>query len=192
MKLYFDQKRCEEIKAGNSNSEYYTESEKSHSSFIKYDYFQTSDINWYSNLSNWEGMHSFGLVKKSITKKMKVKNERKNAKKKTIEKNVTSVEYRYYISSKHVNIKEFSIATSQHWNVENKIHWHLDFTFRQDANSTTNKKALLNLEIIHKFVLAILSRVKERYNRSIKNIRKHLSNNFQEFLPELFCYLMLE
>ena len=189
LKLYFDQKRCEEIKAGNSNSEYYTESEKSHSSFIKYEYFQTSDINWYSNLSNWEGVHSFGLVKKSITKKMKVKNEQKNAKKKTIEKEVTSVEYKYYISSKHVNI---SIATRQHWNVKNKIHWHLDFTFRQDANSTTNKKALLNLEIIHKFVLAILSRVKERYNRSIKNIRKHLSNNFQEFLPELFCYLMLE
>lgn len=189
--LYFDQTRCDEIRAGNTQSMYYTESEKSHSSFIKYEYFQTSDINWYSNLSSWEGIQSFGLVKKSITKKMKVKNERKNAKNKTIEKTVTSVEYRYYISSKQVNIKEFSIATRQHWAVENKIHWHLDFTFCQDANSTTNKKALLNLEIIHKFVLAVLNRVKEKYKMSIKHIRKHLSNNFEEFLPELFCYLML-
>ena len=108
-----------------------------------------------------------------------------------IEKIVTTTEYRYYISSKQVNIKEFSIATRQHWSVENKIHWHLDFTFRQDNNSTTNKKALLNLEIIHKFILAILSRVQPRYKVSLKKIRKHLSNNFTEFLPELFCYLML-
>ena len=191
LKLYFDLKKCEEIIAGNSNSVYYTESEKSHSAYIKYEYFQTSDINWYSNLSDWEGIHSFGLVRKTITRKMKVKNERKNAKKKMIEKIVTATEYRYYISSKQVNIKEFSIATRQHWNVENKIHWHLDFTFRQDNNTTTNKKALLNLEIIHKFVLAVLSRAKPKYNKSLKIIRKHISNNFEEFLPELFCFLML-
>ena len=79
----------------------------------------------------------------------------------------------------------------QHWSVENKLHWHLDFTFCQDNNTTTNKKALLNLEIIYKFVLAILSRVKPRYNMSLKKIRKYLSNNFEEVLPELFCYLML-
>lgn len=192
LKLYFDEKRCEEIIAGNSQSLYYTESEKSHSAYIKYEYFQTSDINWHSNLSDWEGLHSFGLVKKTITKKTKVKNKRKNAKNKMIEKTVTTIEYRYYISSKQVNIKEFSIATRQHWAVENKIHWHLDFTFRQDNNTTTNKKALLNLEIIHKFVLAVLSRAKPKYKKSLKVIRKHLSNNFEEFLPELFCYLMLK
>lgn len=191
LKLYFDEKRCEEIIAGNSSSVYYTENEKSHSSYIKYEYFQTSDINWYSNLSDWEGLHSFGLVRKTITKKEKVKNERKNAKKKTIEKTITTTEYRYYISSKQVNIKEFSIATRGHWAIENKIHWHLDFTFRQDNNTTANKKALLNLEIIHKFVLAVLSRSKPKYKKSLKVIRKHLSNNFEEFLPELFCYLML-
>lgn len=191
LKLYFDQKKCEEIIAGNSKSAYYVENEKSHSSYIKYEYFQTSDINWYSNLSDWEGIHSFGLIRKTITKVIKVKNDRKNAKKKMIEKTITTTEYRYYISSKQVNIKEFSIATRQHWVVENKIHWHLDFTFRQDNNTTCNKKALLNLEIIHKFVLAVLSRAKPRYKKSLKVIRKHLSNNFEEFLPELFCYLML-
>lgn len=191
LKLYFDQEKCDEIIAGNSKSVYYTESEKSHSSYIKYEYFQTSDIDWYSNINDWEGIHSIGLVRKTITKKVKVKNERKNAKKNTIEKITSTVEYRYYISSKQVNIKEFSIATRQHWAIENKIHWHLDFTFRQDNNTTTNKKALLNLEIIHKFVLAILSRAKPKYKLSLKGIRKHLSNNFQEFLPELFCYLML-
>lgn len=189
--LYFNDDMCDMIIAGNPNSSYYLEYEKSHSAFIKYEYFQTEDIKWYSKLSDWKNIHSFGLVRKSITKKVLVPNERKNAKKKKIEKIITTVENRYYISSLHKNIKNFSIATRQHWHIENKIHWHLDFTFEQDNNTTTNKKALLNLEIIHKFVLAILNRVKHRYNMSLKHIRKHLSNNFEEFLPELFCYLML-
>ena len=32
---------------------------------------------------------------------------------------------------------------------------------------------------------------KLEYNMSLRSIRKHLSNNFEEFLPELLCYLML-
>ena len=120
-----------------------------------------------------------------------VPNTRKNAKNKKVKKSVTTIEYRYYISSRQVNIIEFYQATREHWKVENKIHWHLDFTFCQDKNTTTNKNALLNLEIIHKFILAILERTKPKYNKSLKSIRKHLSNNFEEFFPELLCYLLL-
>ncbi len=188
---YFDQEKCDEIIAGNLNSDYLTYTEKSHSSYIKYECFQTSDIKWYSKLKDWKGIKSFGLIKKTITKKVKVKNTRKNAKTEKIEKEVTSVESRYYISSKQVNIEEFNLATRGHWAIENKIHWHLDFTFCQDLNSTMNKKALKNLEVIHKFNLAILDRVKPRYNKSLKKIRKHLSNNIKAFFTELICYLLL-
>ena len=188
---YFDEEKCEEIIAGNLESQYLTYTEKSHSSIIKYECFQTSDIKWYSKIKEWEGVKSFGLVKKTITKKEQVKNTRKNAKKDKAEKLVTKVENRYYISSKQVNIQEFNLVTRGHWSIENKIHWHLDFTFCQDNNSTLNKKALKNLEVIHKFNLAILDRVKSRYNRSLVKIRKHLSNNIEEFFPELICYLLL-
>ena len=90
-------------------------------------------------------------------------------KEKKIEKTQTTIENRYYISSRYVNITEFNELTRKHWNVENKLHWHLDFTFCQDKNSTTNKNALLNLEIIHKFVLGCLTRIKERYKKEVKN-----------------------
>ncbi len=188
---YFDEEKCEEIIAGNSQSDYLTYTEKSHSSYIKYECFQTSDIKWYPNIKEWKNVQSFGLVRKTITKKEKVKNKRKNAKKENLDKLVTTVENRYYISSKQVNIQEFNLATRGHWNIENKIHWHLDFTFCQDSNSTMNKKALKNLEVIHKFNLAILNRIKPRYNKSLKKIRKHLSNNIEEFFTELICYLLL-
>lgn len=190
---YFDEIKCDEIRAGNLNSSYLTYIEKSHSSIIKYELFQTSDIKWYSKLNDWENVQSFGLVRKTITKKVLAKNTRKNAKDKDkkVEKIVTTIENRYYISSRSVNITEFNTATREHWSVENKVHFHLDFTFCQDKNSTTNKNALLNLEIIHKFVLATLERTKPMYNKSLKSIRKHLSNNFEEFFPEFLCYLLL-
>lgn len=190
---YFNQDKCDEIIAGNLQAEYLTYTEKSHSSIIKYEIFQTSDVKWYEKLKDWKKCQTFGLVRKTIIKDVLVKNTRKNAKDKTkkIKKTLTTVENRYYISSRQVNVKEFSYATREYWSVENKVHWHLDVTFCQDANRTTNKSALLNLEIIHKFILAILNRVKSKYNRSLKAIRKHLSNNYEEFLPELFCYLMV-
>lgn len=188
---YFDADQCDKIIAGNSKSAYMEYQEKSHGVIIKYQLFQTSDIKWYSKLKDWEKVKSFGLVKKTIIKKILVKNERKNAKKRMIEKEITTVENRYYISSKYVNIEEFNNATRGHWNIENKIHWHLDFTFAQDKNTTRNKKALLNLEITHKFVLGCLERVKARYKKSLKLIRKHLSNNFEEFFPEFIAYLLV-
>lgn len=172
---YFDEKELECIIAGKSNSAYYSYSEKSHSSFIKYEYFQTTDIEWYFDKESWKGLHSIGLVKKTITKNGK-----------------TTIENRYYISSLFIDIINFSNAIRNHWSVENKLHWHLDFTFKEDKNTTKNKNALLNLQIVNKFVLGILNRVKDFYKKlSLKKIRKLISLDFESNFINLLCYLML-
>lgn len=67
---YFDEEQCDKITAGNSKSEYMEYQEKSHGVIIKYELFQTSDIKWYSKLGDWEKVKSFGLVRKTITKKI--------------------------------------------------------------------------------------------------------------------------
>lgn len=36
------------------------------------------------------------------------------------------------------------------------MHWHLDVTFREDANTTIDKTAAQNLNIIRKWCLSIL------------------------------------
>lgn len=79
---YFDEKRCDEIIAGNLQSAYLKYVEKSHGSYIQYECFQTSDIKWYENLDDWERVNIFGLVRKTTTKKVVEKNTRKNAKNK--------------------------------------------------------------------------------------------------------------
>ena len=86
----------------------------------------------------------------------------------------------------------FSKAIREHWSVENKLHWHLDFTFREDKNTTVNKKALMNLQLVNKFCLSILTRVKPFYNNiSLRRIMNINSLNFEKNFVNLLCYLML-
>ena len=74
--------------------------------------------------------------------------------------------------------------------MENKLHWHLDFTFREDKNTTKNKNALMNFQIVNKFTLAILNKVKPFYeNISLKRIRKIISYNFEKNFETLLLYL---
>ena len=175
LKTYFDDKRLETIIAGNSKSAYLKQLEKSHSSTIIYEYFQTSDVNWYYDKNSWEKLNTIGLVKKTIQSN-----------------NQTNIEYRYYISSLNIDIELFSKAIREHWSIENKLHWHLDFTFREDKNTTVNKKALMNLQLVNKFCLSILTRVKPFYNNiSLRRIMNINSLNFEKNFVNLLCYLIL-
>ena len=50
-------------------------------------------------------------------------------------KDSTSSETRYYISSQEGKSPEYYNAMVRgHWGIENQLHWHLDVTFREDAN----------------------------------------------------------
>ena len=173
--LYFDEKKLEMIKAGQTGSAYLDYKEKRGEKLIHYEYYQTEDVKWYFDRKKWKKLNSIGLVKKTIE---------------TLQE--TKVEYRYYISSLFLNIKLFSNAIRNHWSVGNKLHWHLDFTFKQDDNTTVNKKALMNLELVKKLCLGILNKVKPFYNNiSLRRIRKILSYNFEKGLVDIVCYLSL-
>lgn len=68
-------------------------------------------------------------------------------------------------------------AVRCHWNVENRLHWQLDFTFRDDKNTSMSKTGGKNLQIIKKIVLAILKMVQTLYGQSLKRIRKSIARN---------------
>ena len=173
--LYFDEKKLEMIKAGQTRTAYFDYNEKRGENLIHYEYYQTEDVKWYFDRKKWKKLNSIGLVKKTIDNGKEIK-----------------VEYRYYISSLFLNIQLFSNAIRNHWSVENKLHWHLDFTFKQDSNTTVNKKALMNLELVKKFCLGILNKIKPFYNNiSLRRIRKILSYNFEKGLVNIMCYLLL-
>ena len=169
---YFDEDRLLIIQSGYEGG-YQLTREKNHEAVITYEYYQTEKVKWYPELKSWEGLKSIGLVKKTIEKSDGTK----------------VIEKRYYISSLLLNISLFSYAIRTHWNVENKLHWHMDFTFKCDANTTMNKKALYNLQIIKKFCLTILNEVKKVQKRSLKRIRKSISRNIEKETIEIFKIL---
>lgn len=169
---YFDEDRLLIIQSGYEGG-YQLSREKNHEAVITYEYYQTEKVKWYSEIELWEGLKSIGLVKKTIEKSDGTK----------------VIEKRYYISSLLLNINLFAYAIRTHWNVENKLHWHMDFTFKSDANTTMNKKALYNLQIIKKFCLTILNEVKKVQKRSLKRIRKSISRNIEKETIEIFKIL---
>lgn len=72
-------------------------------------------------------------------------------------------EKQYYISSL---TPEFCEKTGQyirsHWSIENRLHWHLDVSFREDACRARKDHSATNLNTLRKFALAIVSQQKDR------------------------------
>ena len=169
---YFDEDRLLIIESGYEGT-YQLTREKNNEAVITYEYYQTEKVNWYPDIKLWEGLKSIGLVKKTIDQSDGTRVEEK----------------RYYISSLLLDISVFSNAIRKHWNVENKLHWQMDFTFKSDDNTTMNKKALFNLQIIKKFCLTILNEVKKEKNKSLKRIRKDISRNVEKETIEIFKLL---
>ena len=125
----------EEIKKSGG---YKKQTEKAHGQIETREYYQTADIKWLSVKKEWSGLKSIVMEEKTIEKAGKKRTE-----------------MRYYISSMEKDIESVSRAVRGHWNIES-MHWHLDVTFREDANHTLDKMAAQNHNIMRKWCLSIL------------------------------------
>lgn len=66
------------------------------------------------------------------------------------------------------------------------MHWHLDVTFKEDSNTTQDKTAAQNLNIIHKWCLSILKLLQiGDKKRSMKKKRFYISMKAEEYLEEI-------
>ena len=95
------------------------------------------------------------------------------------------MEDRYFLLSFPSEVKEFARCVRGHWQVES-MHWHLDVTFREDANKTMNKIATQNLNNLRKLALAILKNVDTGKKMSLRRKRFVLSLNFGKYLNQFF------
>ena len=102
----------------------------------------------------WPGLRSIGMVTA----------ERRRG-------NQVSVESRYYISSLESDAGRLLQATRSHWGIENRLHWVLDLSFREDESRVRTGNASENLAIIRHMALNLLR--KDRTSKvSIKARRK--------------------
>jgi len=131
-KFYFDDK---ELLA---KCAYHKTIEKARGGVEIREYWQTDDIGWLSQKKDWAGLKTIAMTRNTITKKDK-----------------TTIETRYFISSLLPDAKEIARAIRKHWMVES-YHWHLDVTFKEDANHTQDKHLSYNLNIMRKLALNLL------------------------------------
>jgi predicted transposase YbfD/YdcC len=166
IRLYFEDPQ---IRAGLGKSTGYKKTvEKAHGQIEIREYYQTQDIGWMHQKKQWKGLKSIGMEKKTIRKG---ETERE--------------EYRYYISSLLEDIELFERAVRGHWAVES-MHWHLDVTFKEDANTTLDKTAAQNQNIVRKWCLSMLKLIEIRGTKmSLRRKRFNISFAPAQFIEEL-------
>jgi predicted transposase YbfD/YdcC len=79
-------------------------------------------------------------------------------------------EVRYYILSKYLSGRRFAEAVRDHWGIENRLHWQLDVTFREDQCRVRKGHADANLSIVRRTALSLLKNDSTR-KVGIKNKR---------------------
>ena len=171
VRAYFDEEVLERLRR--KEGSYKKTVEPEHGGSATREYYITEDTGWYSERGKWKKLKSFGMVHKILKKADGTKEE----------------ECRYYICSIGENADEFERAARGHWGVEVKLHWHLDFTFGDDKNTSMGKTGAKNLQIMKKIALAILGLVKESYKISMKRIRYELSLDYENEIEKMLSML---
>lgn len=76
-------------------------------------------------------------------------------------------EQKFYLSSRILTAEELMEKARSHWHLENKLNWHLDVTFLEDANRTRDKNAAENMSMVRKICLNLL-KGETTFNKSLK------------------------
>lgn len=99
--------------------------------------------------------------------------------------NAEKTETRYYITSLD-DITVCADAIRGHWGIENKLHWHLDYSLCEDMNTTMDKTAFNNYSLLNKMVLSLCKIAKPFLkNASIRIIRKMFGWDYEQTLSIL-------
>lgn len=96
----------------------------------------------------------------------------------------TTLERRYYISSKRASARVMSKLVRGHWSVENDCHWTLDVAFREDESRVRTGHAQENLALVRNIVLNMLKR-EARSKRGIRAKQKNAGWNHDYLLRVL-------
>ncbi len=133
------------------------------------DYYETQEKNRDRNEIRrcWSTSVLDGLMMKGDWKNLRqvavVESERTHKQK-------TATERRYYICSADINADRILNASRQHWGIENKLHWSLDMSFREDECRTRKGNGAENLARLRHIALNILKQDKTK-KVGIKNKR---------------------
>jgi len=79
-------------------------------------------------------------------------------------------ETRYFLSSRTLDAEAAAEAIRSHWAIENRLHWVLDVTFRDDQSRLRKGHGARNMATVRHFALNLVRAAKDK--RSLKSRRK--------------------
>ena len=145
--------------------------EKGHGRIEKREYFQTNDIEWFSEKNKWESLKSIGMVRRTV-----------------IKNGVETVENCYYISSLPAPLEGecelFAKAVRKHWGIES-CHWMLDVVFREDESTVRKNNGAENLSMLRKIAMNILKQEIPGEKKSSKNMKRFIAGIDENFLEKI-------
>ena len=136
-------------------------SEEGHGRIEHRNYFLSTDLSSLSGVEKWKGLKAIGMVESERHSGGRV-----------------SFEQRYFITSLG-EVKLFQQAVRSHWGIENKLHWRLDVTFREDESRIRRGNGPHNIGVIRHMAMNLLKREKTKISYRRKRIRAALNDDFR-------------
>lgn len=122
--------------------------DKGHGRIEKREYQLLTDLSWLEQKDEWKDLNALGCARSTV-----------------IENGETHEFTRYFITSL-TDLDAFADSVRKHWSIENQLHWCLDVIFREDASRAKKDNSPLNLNILRKTALNLVSQA--QYKRISK------------------------
>jgi predicted transposase YbfD/YdcC len=89
---------------------------------------------------------------------------------------------RYYISSASLSAEAAAAAVRDHWGIENRLHWVLDVTFKEDQSRLRTGHGAKNMAVVRHFAINLVRAATDK--KSIR-LRRKLAGWDVEYLASL-------
>jgi predicted transposase YbfD/YdcC len=162
----------EEMKAKikSEGNDYYESSEKSHGQVEVRRFYMLKAKQRFNGKLSWKNLRNFICYEKYTCNVITGKK---------------ATEIRYYITSLR-DVELCAETIRGHWSIENKLHWHLDYSFGEDDNTTMDQNAFNNFSILNKMVLSLCKLVQPLMkNYSIRTLRKDFGWGIEESISQI-------
>ena len=92
------------------------------------------------------------------------------------------MEDRYFISNLNCSAERFSEIIRSHWGIENKLHWSLDVSFREDDSRLRYKSSAQNFSLLRRISLNLIRQNRDK--QGISAMRRQAGWN-EKILTEI-------
>lgn len=138
------------------NHGYFEETSGGHGRIETRRVWVTDEVQWLGKdlLESWTDLSSIAVVE---------------ATRQVIGSDRPSVERRYFISShRGTDAAAMAAAIRGHWGVENRLHWQLDVTFKEDASRLHKDQGAQNFSRVRRVVLNLLKKAPSERRMSLR------------------------